>query len=181
LNIKESEIGVDEELGLKDKIQNLFEHQIQQEYNNFLIYVKISGYLNKMRLNGLAEYFNKNGTEEVGHGNLLASFMRDQGYTYSICDCNTICDKIEDDMNDYSLYDLVKLSLNREKTNTDNIYYILDFCISNKLGIEEQFTRSFLAEQIEEVEKFQTLLDKLYIAKNEPSAILMIDKEYGEK
>jgi ferritin len=131
-----------------------------------------------MNLNGLCSWFIKQGQEEITHGNMIIDLLASQGYDYDILDLNVLTRDLNIDLEQYSLYDIVLFSLNREKNNTKRLQEILDCAITVKDGIIEEFLRKMIKEQEEEIDKFQTLLDKIIVAKDCPSAILMIDNEY---
>jgi ferritin len=159
-------------------IENLraeFNRQMNQELRNAYLYLAMAAYFDSLSLTGFAHYFKVQAREELEHAMKFYEFMVDRGWEVELQDIpkpktkwNSVLEAAED-------------FLAAEVENTKRIWRIVDFAREVGDKAAENFLQWFVSEQVEEEKSASELLAKIKLAREQPAALLAIDRMLAER
>jgi ferritin len=159
---------------LTPKLLQALSVQVNQEFSAAYAYLGMVSYFEGCSLKGLAAFMRRQSKEEVEHAMKLFDYVHDRGERVQL-------QPIAPSRADFDTVRAVfQASLDYERKNSQAIYALYELARSEKDHATEQMLGWFLAEQVEEEDTMQTLLDQTTLAGDNPAAILQLDHEWGE-
>lgn len=153
----------------------LLNEQITHEMSSAYLYLAMSIYCSTKSLNGCAKWLYLQYKEEELHAQRIIDFLCDVGFEPSLL-------AIPQPASSWpSLRDLFAEVLSHEKEVTALICDIKESAIQEKDHISSNFIEWFINEQVEEEATAQYILDKISMVGDEPSSLLIIDKELADR
>jgi len=154
--------------------------QINKEIFSSYLYFAMSVYFTDINMEGFAKVIKNQAKEELEHAKKINNYLiaRNEKINFFTIEAP--------ETNWINPMDAIKSALNHEKIVTDSINNLFQIARDEKDYATEVFLHWFIAEQIEEEEKFRTLLEKIENAENCDCEIIHIDrtleldKEYVE-
>lgn len=158
---------------LDGEIVNILQKQVQHELENHNFYLSIAMWCNDLQFVGAEKFYRKQADEEKEHMKIFSDYLLDKKIKVT---CPEI-KKIE--INASILFEVLMLSLNREKFTTDAINKIADLAVSKKDHQTYELALKMLKEQVQEEASFLNLLDRWKILEKCGNGEFFLDKEMG--
>lgn len=137
---------------ISQKMNAALNEQIGHEFGASLQYVAIAAHFEAQALPGLARFFYRQAEEEREHAMRLVHYVVEAGGTVAIPAVPAPRGGIK------SAEEAVQLSLEWEQTVTKQIHALMDLAIGEHDYTTQNFLQWFVAEQLEEINSMDTLL-----------------------
>ncbi|WP_445491270.1 ferritin [Niallia sp. 03133] len=159
---------------LNEQVQKLLNNLIGVENLSSTLYLSMSASMSTKNYVCMANWLRVQAEEERTHLLKLIDYVTDRGGTVEI-------QALPNQLTDYgSPLETFEKVLNHEKYVTDAYRKAYDY--TSKLDQQTAILmQEFLKEQVDEEAQSQTVVDRLTIADNNPSAILLLDQELGKR
>jgi ferritin len=154
-------------------VLNAINEQINSEFEASYTYLAMAGYCEQLKFLGAAKWLRMQSDEERQHGLKLFNFVlaRDGSVQlHAIGEPKTEFD---------SLGAVFEQALAHEKRVTGEINALYELCFKEKAFAEMTELQWFLTEQVEEEKTAREIVAKFRLVKNDPAAILDLDRELG--
>lgn len=159
---------------MNEELQSLFNDLIQLEHVSSTLYLAMSAAMARQNYTGIAHWLRLQSEEERTHMLTLVDFVLDRDGTVQI---NSIPAQPTDFGTPLETFQKV-LSHEQYVTNTYRQAYNYVNPIDPQAAL---IIQDFLREQIDEEAQAKTIIDRLKLAGNNPSALLLIDQELGAR
>jgi ferritin len=156
-------------------VQDALNEQINTEFVSSYAYLAMAAYCERQNLRGCAHWLRMQSAEEHGHGMKLFNFMTARS-------AKVVLREIPSPQTDYaSILDVFQQSLNQETQVSQRLdaLYELAFREKNFAALVE--LQWFITEQVEEERTARTILAKLELVKDDPAALLDLDREFAQR
>lgn len=160
---------------ISKKMQDAINVQMKNEYDNAFLYLSIASWFEQKSLKGFAHWNFIQYQEEQEHALKFYNYLLErQG--------EAIVDAVAKPQKDWnSVIDVFKDILAKEKETTENIYKLYEIALEEKDYTTQGFLKWYLDEQVEEEDNTSTILEKLEMIGDSKSALVLLDKELGER
>ena len=155
-------------------LDNLFEH-LNMERNANVQYFSMSLWFKERELRGFSSFFLNESKEEMAHAQKFADYLIARGYKINLKDLPAPVQEWE------SIQDVINFAFKMESdltTSLEQLYSISERSSDIRTNV---FLDPIVESQIKSEDTFAYLLGKVKFSENQPSAILIIDKELNEK
>lgn len=160
---------------LSERLVELINNQINYEFYSEHVYLAAAAYCADQDLDGFANFFRVQAEEERFHAMKFFDYLIEMNARVRVT-------SNPEPRNDYnSILDVVKASLEYEKTNTKNIYEIADVATDERNHATISFLKWFIDEQVEEEALMNSLIKKLERIGNDSAALYMLDTELAAR
>lgn len=140
---------------LSQTVLAILNEQIKNELLSSQIYRGMSCWLNDAKWPSGTKLFFKYADEELGHMSKIYSYIFDRN-------CKAVVPAVEPVKSDFSdIREVVEASLEHEIEVTDNWEAISSLAKEEGDNTTYEFAQWFLKEQVEEEDKFRTILEKM--------------------
>lgn len=159
---------------MNEELQKLINNLIQIEHVSTTLYLAMSAYMGRLNYTGMAHWLRLQSEEERTHMLKLIDYVVDKDGTVQL---NSIPTQPSNFGTPLETFQKV---LDHEKFVTNA--YRQAFNYVNQ--VDPQATviiQDFLREQIDEEAQSLTIVNRLKIAQNNPSALLLLDQELGQR
>jgi ferritin len=146
--------------------------QISFEIYSQLLYWRLSASMELIGFKGAAKYFLARYNEERTHGEKIFAYLQDKQINFNIAGINPILD------NPKSLKEAFEAALSHELLVTQSLVGL--YVHPNIDPMSSIFLQWFIQEQVEEEATLKNILDRIELAQDNPSGLLLIDHELGE-
>jgi ferritin len=156
-------------------VLNAINEQINSEFEASYTYLAMAGFCEQQKFLGAAKWLRLQSDEERQHGLKLFNFVlaRDGKVDlHAIAEPNTGFD---------SLAAVFEQALAHEQRVTIQINALYELCFTEKAFAEMTELQWFLTEQVEEEKIAREIVAKFRLVKNDPAAILDLDRELGAR
>jgi ferritin len=149
--------------------------QINSEFEASYTYLAMAGFCDRQKFLGAAKWLRLQSDEERLHGLKLFDFVlaRDGQVELKAID--------RPDVGFESLSAVFEKTLEHEQRVTQQINQLYELCFSKKAFAEMTELQWFLTEQVEEEKTAREIVAKFRLVKNDPAAILDLDRELGAR
>ncbi|KHE67015.1 ferritin [Halobacillus sp. BBL2006] len=159
---------------MNEDLQKLFNNLIEIEHVSTTLYLAMSAYLGRLNYTGMAQWLRLQSEEERGHMLTLIDYVVDKDGTVKL---SAIPGQPSDFGTPLNTFQKV---LEHEKFVTDS--YRQAYNYANQIDPQAALIiQDFLREQIDEEAQSQTIVDRLKLAGNDSSALLLLDQELGQR
>ncbi len=156
---------------LKESMLQRLNTQINLEFYSSNLYLQMSAWADNQGLEGTAEFLKAHADEEMQHMQKLFDYVLETGGM-------PVLGTIEAPKTTYdNLREMFELVLEHEKIITAEINKLVEEAFETKDFSTFNFLQWYVAEQHEEENLFQSVLDKMDLLGNEPKNLFFIDKE----
>jgi ferritin len=152
-----------------------FNRQMNQELRNAYLYLAMTAYFDSLSLTGFANYFRVQAKEELGHAMRFYDFMVDRGWEVELQEVPKPKTKWS------SVLEAAEDFLAAETENTKRIWRLVDVAREAGDKAAENFLQWFVSEQVEEEKNASELLAKVRMARDQPAALLALDRALAER
>ncbi|WP_371933433.1 ferritin [Halobacillus litoralis] len=155
-------------------MEQLFNRLIEIEHVSTTLYLAMSAYMGKKNYTGMAKWLRLQSEEERTHMLKLIDYVVDKDGTVQLS-------QIPAQPTEYgSPLETFQKVLEHEQFVTNS--YRQAFNYANQTDPQAAvIIQDFLREQIDEEAQSQTIVDRLKLAQDNPSAILLLDQELGQR
>ncbi len=156
------------------KLCKAINDQITFEFYSAHVYLAMSSYCHRIDLDGFANFFKIQATEEEFHAMKFFDFLISLGE-------DVMVDALPKPKNEYEdIISLFETALEHEKTVTSKIYNLMDIAIEENNHPTKSVLQWYVDEQVEEEANFKGLLAKLKRSKNDISVLYKMDDEMAK-
>jgi ferritin len=161
-------------MNMNEELQKLFNNLIQIEHLSTTLYLAMSSYMGRLNFTGMAHWLRLQSEEERTHLLKLIDFVVDRDGTVQL---NNIPAQPSDFGTPLETFQKV-LAHEQFVTNSYRQAYNYANQVDPQAAV---IIQDFLREQIDEEAQVKTIVDRLKLAENNPSAILLLDQELGAR
>jgi len=160
---------------LDKKIVDLINEQIWLENNASFYYLHLSIQFSINGFGGISDFFKEQSEEEREHMLKLVDYLLDEDVTPNIPNYNFMEDMDEN----FNIINCFENSLSSERRVSESIHKIVNTCKEIGDIKTENFMQWFVTEQMEEENKFKSLIDDLKIIGDDRNGLYHFNKEMG--
>jgi ferritin len=156
-------------------VQNAINEQINSEFEASYTYLAMAAFCEQQKFLGAARWLRMQSDEERQHGLKLFTFVLAR-------DGQVQLHRIDEPKGAFdSLGAVFEQALAHEKKVTTQINALYELCFTEKAFAEMTELQWFLTEQVEEEKTAREIVAKFHLVKNDPAAILDLDRELGAR
>ncbi len=160
---------------LKQTVQDAINRQINLEFYSAYSYLNMSSYCALKNFPGCAMWLMVQSQEETAHAMRLRQFMIDR-------DCKVELKAIDAPPPGYeSIADVFAKSLEQERSVSKSINDLYELAHQEKAFAALVELQWFITEQVEEEKTAREIVAKFEMVKDDPSALLDLDRELGDR
>jgi ferritin len=156
---------------LKKEVQNALNKQVAMEEYASRSYLALALWADEAGFEGAAALFYKQTEEERGHMMKFIKYVLESSSSPVVSDYGKPLPKPK------SFKNLFEIGLEHEKTVTKSIHAIAELAWNSKDMATFNFLQWFIAEQVEEENSFQTILNKISLIEKHGGSLYMLDRE----
>ncbi|MCA1010616.1 ferritin [Halobacillus halophilus] len=159
---------------MNEELQRLFNRLIEIEHVSTTLYLAMSAYMGRQNYTGMANWLRLQSNEERSHLLTLIDFVVDKNGTVELTSVPA------QPSNFGTPLETFQKVLEHEQFVTNSYRQAYNYA----LQVDPQsavIIQDFLREQIDEEAQTQTIVDRLTLAQNDPSALLLLDQELGQR
>lgn len=160
---------------INEKIQEAFNKQINAELYSSYLYLSMSAYFESMNLPGFAHWMRCQAQEEVVHAMKFYDYLNERGGNVKL----TAIDAPPAAWN--SPLHAFEDAYSHEQKVTGLINGLVDLAVQEKDHASTNFLQWFVAEQVEEEDSADKVVQSLKLAGNQGGGMFMIDRELGQR
>ena len=160
---------------LKREIETALNKQINWEQTAAQEYLAMAGYFEDRNLRGFAEFMRKQAEEETEHATRISDHIFARGGRAQL---GTIAEPTAEFASAKAVFEA---ALAREESNTSSIHELYKLALDTGDYATQTMLHWFIDEQVEEEQWCNEALALLEMVADNSSAILMLDKRYGQK
>lgn len=160
---------------MPDELTAAFNRQISMELASSIAYLQMSAYLDTQNLIGMAGWMRAQADEERNHALAFFDFVLSRGNDVEIGSIDAPPSEFSDAAAVFAD------SLEQERAVTASIHSL--YQAANEQGdfASVPFLQAFIEEQREEEETVETILERVKMAADNSSALLLLDSELGTR
>ncbi|QHT47489.1 ferritin [Halobacillus sp. ACCC02827] len=159
---------------MNEEMQKLFNRLIEIEQVSTTLYLAMSAYMARENYTGMAHWLQLQSDEERTHLLKLIQYMSDKNGTVQLSN-------IPAQPSEYGTpLETFQKVLEHEQFVTNSYRQAYNYAVQ----VDPQaavIIQDFLREQIDEEAQAQTIVDRLSLAQNNSSALLLLDQELGQR
>lgn len=160
---------------LNKKIEEALNNQINAEFWSAYLYLSMSAYFENVGRKGMANWFRIQFQEEQAHALALMDYVHARGG-------KTELKPIAEVNNDWgSPIEAFEYTLSHEQKVTSMIHNLYALAEAEHDYASRQMLNSFVAEQVEEEDNVNSILDDLRLVGTDGTGLYQIDKELGSR
>ncbi|WP_394184871.1 ferritin [Metabacillus halosaccharovorans] len=159
---------------VREEVQQLVNNLIQIEHISTTLYLAMSAYLDRKNYTGMAKWLRLQSEEERTHMIILIDYLSGKDGVVKLSELPA------QPSNFGTPLETFQRVLEHEQYVTNSYRQAYDYVKQ----IDPQTTvivQDFLREQIDEEAQSLTIVERLKLAENNPSALLLIDQELGQR
>lgn len=160
---------------MKSEVRDAISEQIKHEFYSSYLYLSMAGSFEVANLPGFAHWMRKQSEEEREHAMKFFDFLLDRGEQVQLRGI---------DQPPYAFrspLDAFEQALEHEKEITSRIHGLYDLSVQENDYPAQVFLNWFVTEQVEEEKAATEIVERLRMAGEDNAAILLLDKETGER
>jgi ferritin len=155
------------------KVQDAINHQINNELSASYIYLAMSAHCEHENFMGCAKWLRLQSQEEYGHGMRLLDFLLARDGTVKL---QAIAEPV---VKFKSIASVFEDALKQEQNTTKEIDELYELTLKEKAFAALVELQWFITEQVEEEKTAREIVAKFHLCKDDPSALLDLDRELG--
>jgi len=160
---------------LSKKIEDALNKQLNLEMFSSYLYLSMAAYFESTSLPGMAGWMRAQAEEEFGHAMKFFGFINERGG-------RVVLDAIERPKTEWnSPLDVFQDAYEHEQHITKTINELVELAAAERDHATSIFLQWFVTEQVEEEATVQQIIAKLKLVSEAGPAILMLDRELGQR
>ena len=160
---------------IKSEVRDALNEQIKHEFYSSYLYLSMAGSFEVAELPGFARWMRKQSEEEREHAMKFFDFLLARGEHVQL---QAI------DQPPYAFrspLDTFEQALEHEKEITSRIHQLYELSLQKNDYPAQVFLHWFVTEQVEEEKTANEVVERLRMAGEDGAALLLLDKELGER
>ncbi len=158
---------------LSQTVQDALNDQINTELISSYNYLAMSAYCERNNFLGCAKWLKVQSQEEYGHGMKIYQFMQDRS-------SKVVLKQLPAPRGDFaSVIEVFEQALEQEIQVSAKINALYELAFTEKAFAALVELQWFITEQVEEERTAREVVAKFHMVKNDPSAMLDLDRELG--
>ncbi|MGD9720412.1 MAG: ferritin [Pirellulales bacterium] len=154
-------------------VQDAINEQINNELAASYTYLAMSAYCERENFMGCASWLRLQSAEEYGHGMRLLDFLLARDGTVKL-------KAIDEPVSKYkSIASVFEQGLAQEQETSQEIDKLYELAMKEKAFAALVELQWFITEQVEEEKTAREIVAKFHLCKDDPSALLDLDRELG--
>jgi ferritin len=158
---------------LSTKVQDAINHQINNELSASYTYLAMSAHCEHENFIGCAKWLRLQSQEEYGHGMRLLDFLLARDGAVKLKAIAEPAVKFK------SIANVFEDALKQEQETTKEIDELYELTLHEKAFAALVELQWFITEQVEEEKTTREIVAKFHLCKDDPSALLDLDRELG--
>jgi ferritin len=160
---------------LSDAVRDALYDQINLEFHSSYSYLSMAAYCEQVGFVGCSQWFRAQSQEETSHAMKLYDFLLARG-------CPIVLKAIAAPGANFGSIPMVfRRALEQEQTVTTSIDRLYELAYQNKAFAALVELQWFIKEQVEEEKSLRDILAKIEMIKEDPSAMIDLDRELGQR
>ena len=160
---------------LSEKLHNELNSQVNFEFFSAYLYLSMAAYAESIDLSGFANFFRIQFQEEQFHAMKFYDYIFQKD---GIVELEAIA---KPDMRFENMVNVFQKACEHEKLVTSRVYKLADIATEEKEHATISLLNWFIDEQVEEENKFNSLLKRVKRSENNPAALYMMDDELAAR
>ena len=160
---------------MKSAVKDAVGEQIKHEFYSAYLYLSMAGSFEVANLPGFARWMRKQSEEEREHGMKFFDFLLDRGEQVQLRAID------EPPYAFRSPLDTLEQALEHEKKITSRIHSLYDLAVQENDYPAQVLLNWFVKEQVEEEKAATEIVERLRMAGEDGAALLLLDRELGER
>ncbi len=160
---------------MNEKIREAFNKQINAELYSSYLYLSMSAYFESINLPGFAQWMRCQAQEEIVHAMKFNGFVNERGGMVVLTAINGPPTSWESPLNAF------EEAYAHERKVTGMINDLVDLAIQERDHASNNFLQWFVAEQVEEEDSADRVVQSLKLAGSQGGGLFMIDRELGKR
>ena len=156
-------------------VREAINEQIKHEFYSSYLYLSMAGSFEVANLPGFAHWMRKQSEEEREHAMKLFDFLLDRGERVQLLPLDQPPNAFR------SPLDTFEQALDHEKGITSRIHGLYDLAVQEDDYPAQVMLNWFVAEQVEEEKAASEVVERLRMAGDDGAALLLLDRELGER
>ncbi len=160
---------------LSKKMEKALNDQIQAEIYSAYLYLSMEAYFQSINLTGFASWMRVQYQEEMAHAMKFYGYINERGG-------RVILQAIESPPSDWeSPLAVFEATLEHEQKVTARINDLVDVAIAERDHATNNFLQWFVAEQVEEEDSANGVVEQIKLLGDAQGGIFMLDRELGQR
>lgn len=160
---------------VSEKIVTLVNEQITKEQYASQLYLSMSAWFYAQDLEGIGNYFRVQSKEELMHADKMFDYVNDIGG-------QIILNEVPKPPYEFNnAQEIFEKALDHERLVTKSIFNIVKAANEEGDFATTSFLQWFINEQVEEESSASTLVSKIKMVKDNPSALYLFDQELAQR
>ena len=160
---------------LSKEIQDALNNQIKNEYFSSYTYLSMAAYCESINMQGFATWMRKQSEEELTHAMRLFDYVINR-------DARVVLHSIDKPQSKFkSLKEMFQIVLDHEREVTGMINKLYEQAVSENDHATSVELQWFIQEQVEEEKSAHEILDKIKLAGDNSSALLILDTQLSDR
>ncbi len=160
---------------IKKKMQDALNKQIGEETYSSYLYLSIAAYFDSINLGGISHWLKLHAQEEMFHAMKFYNHIVERGGQVELGHIEEPKRKWENPLNAFTD------ALAHEEHITGCINKLTDLAIEERDHAGRNLLNWFVDEQVEEEDRFSTVVEKLTMIGDNSAMLLMLDTEMGQR
>ncbi len=160
---------------LSDEVGDAINNQIKNEYYSSYLYLSMAAHCETINMQGFASWLRQQSQEELAHAMRLFDFVIDR-------EGRVVLHAIDKPPVDFgSLVEMFQSVYEHEREVTGMINSLYELAINENDHATTVELQWFIREQVEEEKSAKDILDKLELAGDSSSALLILDRQLADR
>lgn len=160
---------------MKNEVRDAIGEQVKHEFYSSYLYLSMAGSFEVANLPGFAHWMRKQSEEEREHALKFFDFLLDRGEHVQLHGID------QPPYTFRSPLDAFEQALEHEKEITSRIHSLYDLCVQERDYPAQVLLNWFVMEQVEEEKSATDIVERLRMAGDDNAALLLLDKEMGDR
>jgi ferritin len=160
---------------MNETIREAFNKQINAELYSSYLYLSMSAYFESINLAGFAQWMRCQAQEEILHAMKFYDYVHERGGTVALTAIDGPPTAWDSPLNAF------EEAYRHERKVTEMINDLVDLAIVERDHASNNFLQWFVAEQVEEEDSADKVVQSLKLAGHQGGGLFMIDRELGTR
>lgn len=160
---------------LSTKMQEALNKQLNAELYSSYLYLSMAAYFESVTMSGMAQWMRVQAEEEEGHAMKFFDFIVDRGNRVKLGAVEAPPSEWESPLAAF------QAAYEHEQKVTGLIHDLVKMANDEGDAASDIFLQWFVSEQVEEEKNADAIVQKLKMVKDAPHALLMMDRELGQR
>ncbi|MFQ5689486.1 MAG: ferritin [Gemmatimonadota bacterium] len=157
------------------KVVDALNRQVGEEFYAAYLYLAMMAYFERSSLPGFAHWMRLQAQEEVGHAMRLVDFILERGGRVELGPIDKPPSEFDSPLS------VMREALEHERGVTEQIHELYEVALEQKDYPAQVLLQWFITEQVEEEKSAGDLVDRLELAGDSGSALLVLDEKLGAR